>query len=116
MQWGTSARSAFYYPTILNAAAFFGCHVLGVVADSGIGFFNSLTVITFCCAVTAFGWIGARSNVGIILWTIMYGFLSGAIQTLFSPCISQLAPTPALIGTWNGEHARSGDGLLSVVF
>lgn len=103
MQWGASPSAAFYLASILNGAAFFGCYILGIIADSGLGFFNTMTFIAFACAATAFGWIGARDNAGIIVWTVIYGFLSGAAQTLFSPCLSQLAPTPALIGTWNGE-------------
>ena len=115
MQWGASARASFYYPAILNAAAFFGCNVFGPISDR-IGFFNSLIAVAFGCAVTAFGWIGARNNAGIIVWSIVYGFLSGAMQALFSPCLSQLAPTPALIGTWNGKYQFNTEALISIVF
>lgn len=93
---------AFYLSSILNAGAFLGCYIFGFAADRGLGAFNALTAVAFGCAATAFGWIGARSNAGIIVWTIIYGFLSGAVQALFSPCISHLAPEPELIGTWNG--------------
>jgi hypothetical protein len=107
MQFGASARAAFYYPSTLNGAAAFGCYILGVVSDSGMGCFNSVTIVGFASAATAFGWIGARNNAGIIVWTTVYGFLSGAIQALLSPCISELSPSPALIGTWNGQYARN---------
>lgn len=113
MQWGASARAAFYYSSTLNGAAFFGCYVLGVVADSGMGYFNSLTIVGFASAATAFGWIGARNNAGVIVWTTIYGFLSGAIQALFSPCVSELSPTPALIGTWNGQYTNSATSCVS---
>lgn len=103
MQWGVSLNMAFYLSSILNAGAFFGCYIFGVAADRGLGTFNAFTAVAFGCAVTAFGWIGARNNTGIIVWTIIYGFLSGAVQALFSPCISHLAPEPRLIGTWNGK-------------
>lgn len=93
---------AFYLSSILNAGAFFGCYIFGFGADRGLGVFNALTAVAFGCAATAFGWIGARNNAGIIVWTAIYGFLSGALQALFSPCISHLAPEPGLIGTWNG--------------
>ncbi|GFF56706.1 hypothetical protein IFM51744_08976 [Aspergillus udagawae] len=102
MQWGVSLSMAFYLSSILNAGAFFGCYIFGVAADRGLGTFNTFTAVTFGCAVTAFGWIGAKNTAGIIVWTIIYGFLSGAVQALFSPCISYLAPEPRLIGTWNG--------------
>lgn len=107
MQRGLSASLAFYEAAILNAGAFFGCYVCGLTADSGFGSFNSLTTVTFACGMAAFGWIGAKSVAGITVWTIVYGFLSGAIQAIFSPCISMLAPTPELIGSWNGEAPKN---------
>ncbi|KAH8698664.1 monocarboxylate transporter [Talaromyces proteolyticus] len=101
-QWGMSASSSFYLSAILNAGAFVGCYAFPVVAKSKMGCFNSLTFVAFGCAITAFGWIGTRNNAGITAWCVIYGFLSGAIQALFSPCISHLSPKPSLIGTWNG--------------
>lgn len=106
MQWGVSLNMSFYLSSILNAGACFGCYAVGVAADRGLGSFNAITIVAFGCAVTAFGWIGARNNAGIIVWTIIYGFLSGAVQALFSPCISHLAPEPRLIGTWNGKPMK----------
>ncbi|KAB8222955.1 major facilitator superfamily domain-containing protein [Aspergillus novoparasiticus] len=102
MQYGASASLAFYNAAILNGGAFLGCYALGIVADSGLGFFNSLTVVTFASAVVAFAWIGARNVAGIIVWTVVYGILSGALQAIFSPCLSLLAPTPEVTGSWNG--------------
>ncbi|GIJ87051.1 hypothetical protein Asppvi_005953 [Aspergillus pseudoviridinutans] len=102
MQWGASLNLAFYMPSILNAGAFFGCYILGVASDHGLGPFNALTAVAISCAFTAFSWIAAKHNAGIIGWSIIYGFLSGALQALFSPCVSHLAPKPGLIGTWNG--------------
>ena len=107
MQYGASASLAFYDVSILNAGAFFGCYALGIVADYGLGFFNSLTVAVFACAVAGFGWIGARSVGGTIVWAVVYGLLSGAVQAIYSPCLSLLAPTPEVIGIWNGECPHS---------
>ncbi|CAG8908894.1 unnamed protein product [Penicillium egyptiacum] len=102
MRYGASASLAFYDAAILNGGALLGCYALGIIADSGVGFFNSLTVATFGCAIVAFAWIGAQNTVGVIAWAIMYGVLSGALQAIFSPCLSLLAPTPEVIGSWNG--------------
>jgi len=76
---------------------------LGIIADSGLGFFNSLTVTTFACAIVAFAWIAAKNIAGIIVWTVVYGIFSGALQAIFSPCLSLLAPTPEVTGSWNGK-------------
>lgn len=103
MQCGASASLSFYTAAILNGGAFLGCYALGIIADSGLGFYNSLTVTTFACAVVAFAWIGAQHIGGVIVWAVAYGILSGALQAIFSPCLSLLAPTPEVIGSWNGK-------------
>lgn len=100
---GASSSLGFYTAAILNGGAFFGCHTLGLLAGSGLGIFNSVVAATLTCAVTAFAWIGARSIPGTIAWAIAYGVVSGALQAIFSPCISMLAPAPEVIGSWNGE-------------
>jgi hypothetical protein len=72
----------------LNGGAFFGCYALELLADSGLGIFNSVVAATLTCAVTAFAWIGARSIPGTIAWAIAYGVVSGALQGIFSFCIN----------------------------
>lgn len=94
---------AFYDAAILNAGAFFGCYALGIIADIGLGFFNALSSTTLICGIVGFAWIAAKSTPGFIVWAIVYGLLSGALQAIFSPCISLLAPTPETIGSWNGK-------------
>lgn len=107
MARGASERLSFYDAAILNAGAFFGCYTIGVISDLGLGFFNSLTVSTFACAAVAFAWIGAQNSGGVIAWALAYGVLSGALQAIFSPCLSLLAPTPEAIGSWNGKYKRN---------
>ncbi|KAE8156095.1 major facilitator superfamily domain-containing protein [Aspergillus tamarii] len=102
IQRGASASLGFYNAAILNAGAFLGCYALGIIADSGLGFFNSVIVTTFACAVTSFTWIGSHSIPGVVVWAVAYGMISGALQAIFSPCVSMLAPTTDVIGFWNG--------------
>ena len=102
MQYGIDTKLAFYYSAILNAAAFFGCHIAGYVADSYVGAFNMLTGLALASGITAFGWIGARTNAGMINWIIVYGLLTGGLQAIFTPCVAALAPNPQNISTWNG--------------
>lgn len=104
MQWGASTSAAFYLSAILNGAGLFGCYVLGVFSDRIFGCFITLTAAAFASGVIAFTWISARNNAAITVWTVFYGFFSGALQALFSPCISSLAPSVGLIGIWNGEY------------
>ena len=107
MKWGASTREALYLSSILNAAAFFGCYTWGLAADAWMGPFDTLTLAAFCAAITTFGWIGVRTYTGTVAWSVAYGFMSGGVQALFSPCLSHLAPSPALIATWNGEKLSS---------
>lgn len=102
MERGASSSLGFYDAAILNGGAFLGCFALGLVADSGLGIFNSVVAATFACAAVAFAWIGAHNNAGVIVWAVAYGIASGALQAIFSPCVSELAPTPEVIGSWNG--------------
>ncbi|KAE8132842.1 major facilitator superfamily domain-containing protein [Aspergillus pseudotamarii] len=102
IQRGASASLGFYDAAILNAGAFLGCYALGMIADSGLGFFNSVIVATFPCAVNSFAWIGVHSIAGVVVWAVAYGMMSGALQAIFSPCVSMLAPTTDVIGCWNG--------------
>lgn len=99
---GFSFQQSFYTPAILNGAACIGCYVCGVMADRYVGYFNVLTGACLLCAMTTFAWIAVHSNAGVIAWTAGYGFLTGGIQTTFSPCIALLTPSPQQIGTWNG--------------
>ncbi|PWI72413.1 monocarboxylate transporter [Purpureocillium lilacinum] len=102
LQYGASDHEAFYLTAILNGSAFLGCLVLGVVADRSVGFFNTITAVAFACTITAAAWVAAQSFSGVVTWTVVYGFLAGGIQAIFSPCIALLVPDPELIGTWNG--------------
>ncbi|KAF5858093.1 hypothetical protein ETB97_004901 [Aspergillus alliaceus] len=102
IQLEASPSLGFYDAAILNGGGFLGCYALGIIADSGLGFLNSLVVATLACATVAFAWIGCQSSAGVIVWAIVYGIVSGALQAIFSPCISALAPTPEAIGSWNG--------------
>jgi hypothetical protein len=103
MQHGASASSTFYNARILNGSAFVRCFALGIIADSGLGFINAVTVTTFVYTIVTLAWIGAQHTRGIIVWAIVYGILSGALRAIFSACSSLLAPTPAVISSWNGE-------------
>ena len=69
---GAPSSLGFYTAAILNGGAFFGCYVLRLLADSGLGIFNSVVAVTLTCAVTAFAWIGARSISGTIACAIAY--------------------------------------------
>jgi predicted MFS family arabinose efflux permease len=98
---GMSEDLASYILSILNAASVFGRLLPGVLADK-IGRFNTLCFFGFCTGILLLCWISIKSNASIIVFAALYGFFSGAIISLMSPCIAHLAPSPRDIGTYLG--------------
>lgn len=90
-----------YLLSILNAASIFGRVLPGLFADK-IGRFNVLILNSFCTGVLLLCWIAATSDASIIVFAILYGFFSGGVVSLMSPCIAQASPSPDQIGTHLG--------------
>lgn len=98
---GMSANLASYILSILNAASVFGRLLPGVLADK-VGLFNTLFFFGCSTGVLLLCWIAITSNASIIVFAALYGFFSGAIVSLMSPCIAHLSSTPRHIGTYLG--------------
>lgn len=88
---GASPYTAFYVSATLNAATFFGRLIMGIVSDR-IGASNTLVICVFLSAMLAFAWQGVVSTAGIFVWSIFYGWFSGASISLQSPAIIPLIP------------------------
>lgn len=107
---GTSVNLAFYMVSILNAASFFGRIVPGILADM-YGCYNILTTAVLFSAIIAFCWTAATSTVGIVFFTLAYGFTSGTILSQQTAAFAQLmegdfATIPIAIGL--GTAASGG--------
>ncbi|OQN96693.1 hypothetical protein B0A48_17333 [Cryoendolithus antarcticus] len=87
---GMSPSLAFYFVSIVNGASLFGRVLPGIVADKW-GRFNILVVSMATAGVVAFCWTTATSVAGLVVWTIAYGFASGAILSLQIACSTTLA-------------------------
>lgn len=98
---GMSPNLASYMLSILNAASIFGRICPGFAADR-FGNFVLLFCSGLCTAILLFCWIAIKSNAAIIVFAALYGFFSGAIVSLLSPCLAQIAPHPSLIGAYLG--------------
>lgn len=92
---------SFYLLAILNAASFFGRVIPGLLADR-FGSLESMIVCTI--VVTAFGyaWMAIHNLGGLIVFSIIYGFFSGAAVSLPSAVIAGIVPEMRLVGTWMG--------------
>ncbi|KAK9237009.1 MFS general substrate transporter [Lipomyces kononenkoae] len=93
---------AFYLLAIMNAASLFGRIIPGFVADR----FGRLNIFIFIVAATGIielCWPKTTSHAGLIVWTIFFGFFSGAVISLFSAGFAQITPDPHMIGTYIGQ-------------
>ncbi|KAJ5202496.1 hypothetical protein N7449_004575 [Penicillium cf. viridicatum] len=98
---GMSVNLSSYILSILNAASVFGRLLPGVLADK-VGRFNTICCFGSSTGILLLCWIAVKSNAAIIVFAALYGFFSGAIISLMSPCIAHLSPTPSHIGTYLG--------------
>ncbi|TKA77005.1 hypothetical protein B0A55_01966 [Friedmanniomyces simplex] len=87
---GMTPTLAFYLVSIVNGASLFGRILPGIVADR-FGRFNMLAVSAFVAGVITFCWTTATSVAGLVVWTLAFGFSSGAILSLQLACATSLA-------------------------
>lgn len=95
---GMGVSLASYLISILNAASFFGRVFTGLAADK-VGRYNMLFLSAVSSAVLLFCWDKTdTANAAIIVFTVLYGFCSGAIISLMNACIAQITPDHRMIG------------------
>ncbi|KAI1277911.1 putative MFS monocarboxylate transporter [Xylaria sp. FL0933] len=87
---GASSSTAFYLISAINAASFFGRVIPGHLADQ-YGHFNIFVLSVLSSGVIAFTWTAAYTLPGMIIWSIAYGFTSGAVLSLQSACAAKLS-------------------------
>jgi MFS family permease len=92
---------SFYLLSILNAASVFGRILPGILADK-FGAMNTLCVVTVLAGAFAYAWIAIDNLAGLIVFGIIYGFLSGAVVSLPPQVLVRLVPNMQLVGTWMG--------------
>jgi MFS family permease len=80
-----------YLVPILNAASIFGRTLPGYVADR-VGRFNAMIVMSGFTAVVVLAlWIPSRTSATSILFSILYGFGSGAFISLSPAVVAQIS-------------------------
>lgn len=96
-----NSDTAFYMLPVLNAASVFGRIIPGLLADR-FGALKMMTACSLACAVVGYTGIVVKSLSGLISFSILYGFLSGAVVSLPSAVVAALTPSMQLVGTWMG--------------
>lgn len=92
---------SFYLLSILNGASVFGRILPGIIADK-FGAINVLNVVMVLAGAFAYAWIAIDNLSGLIVFAIIYGFLSGAVVSLPPQVLVTLVPEMQLVGTWMG--------------
>ncbi|KAI9765532.1 MAG: hypothetical protein M1840_007358 [Geoglossum simile] len=101
VQHGTSLQFASYQISILNCMSFFGRIILGYVADK-IGRYNMMSITMASTGILTFCWTSTSSVVSITVFAALFGFFSGAVTSLYPPCIAQVTQSTSDIGTYVG--------------
>ncbi|KAJ5670773.1 uncharacterized protein N7477_006136 [Penicillium maclennaniae] len=103
---------AFYSVAILNAASVFGRITPGLLADR-IGSINTIVPVSLIASILAFAWIGIKNEAGSIVFSIIYGYASGAIVSLPHTIVARITPDMSIVGTRMGMcFTFAGLGLL----
>ncbi|GJC85497.1 leporins efflux protein lepC [Colletotrichum liriopes] len=87
---GLSSSTAFYLLSGLNGASFFGRVIPGFLADQ-YGHFNLCTLAIFSAGIVGFCWTAASTLTGLAIWSLAYGFCSGAVMSLQGACVGKIA-------------------------
>lgn len=98
---GMEPQLSSYLLSILNAVSLVGRILPGLLADK-VGRFNVLIINSSCTGILLFCWMAITSKTSIIVFAALYGFFSGGIVSLMSPCIAQVTSSPDQIGTHLG--------------
>ncbi|ROV95205.1 hypothetical protein VMCG_08563 [Cytospora schulzeri] len=87
---GVSSSLSFYLISIMNAASWFGRVLPGILADRW-GHFNFLIFAMGASATVGFCWTAATNVAGLVVWSVAYGFTSGAVLSLQGACAAKIA-------------------------
>lgn len=98
---GMSTQLASYIVSILNGASFFGRVIPGVLGDK-LGRLNAFAAAAFASGILILCMQAINSNAGIIVFSALYGFCSGAIVSGMTTCLAQIPQDPRNIGTYMG--------------
>ncbi|KAK6603393.1 riboflavin transporter MCH5 [Botrytis cinerea] len=88
---GLNSNFAFYTISIVNAASLFGRIIPGLLADR-FGCYNIAVVAAISSGLVCTCMIKATSVAGITMFSLAYGFASGAIISLQGVCAAKLVP------------------------
>ncbi|KUI54583.1 putative transporter MCH4 [Cytospora mali] len=99
---GMSSTLSSYIVAIFNAGSIFGRILPGILADK-FGRLNMLMLAGVTSGILVFVWDSVIGTAGIIVYSLILGFTSGAIISGSSVAVSICAKDPRNIGTLMGQ-------------
>lgn len=94
---GVNTNFAFYELAIINASSTIGRTLPSFFADK-LGALNSYIPACLGSTVLLFALFGVLSEPSLIIFAILYGFLTGGVIALVAPVIATLTLNPAELG------------------
>ncbi|KAL6234017.1 hypothetical protein BDW75DRAFT_251688 [Aspergillus navahoensis] len=98
---GMSPTLAFYLSAILNAASFPGRIVPAILSDR-FGKLNAFAAAGIATGILTLCWQRVEGNAGVIVFSALFGFVSGAIISGGTVALAMCAKDPKDIGTYMG--------------
>ncbi|KAB5523835.1 riboflavin transporter MCH5 [Coniochaeta sp. 2T2.1] len=102
IQHGVNPTLASYLVAMLNGASIFGRILPGIAADR-VGRLNVLAAMGASTGILVFVWPQVSGTAGIIVFSIFFGFTSGAIVSGATVAISMCPDNLKDMGTWMGQ-------------
>ncbi|KAK5951924.1 hypothetical protein OHC33_007217 [Knufia fluminis] len=103
---GVRPEISFYMLPIMSAGSAFGRVVPPVIADKADRTLLVLSTCTGLAGILSLCWIAIKESVaGLIVFSVLYGFFSGAIVSLQTPSVAKLTTDFSKIGTKFGINA-----------
>ena len=99
---GMAPVLASYLVAMLNGASIFGRVIPGILADK-FGRLNMLAAAGLSTALLALVWFKVEGTAGIIVFSVVFGFCSGAIISGGSVALSMCPEDPSDTGTYLGQ-------------
>ncbi|KAK2740298.1 hypothetical protein FQN57_006178 [Myotisia sp. PD_48] len=98
---GVSVDWSFYIMPMFNCGSFIGRIVCSRLTFY-IGRYNTVLISIIISGIMTFCWVACTSLASILVFSVIFGFFSGAMIGLFPTTIAMTAPHPNQIGTYIG--------------
>jgi MFS family permease len=87
---------AFYTLAVMNAGGVLGRTAPAYLSDK-LGRFNLLAPSAFLSGLSCLVfWFFAKSLVSVMLFSVVYGLISGSFVSLINPCVAQISDMPQM--------------------